>query len=333
MEMRSIGGSEVKVTKVVFGAWAVGGWMWGGNDHQKSIEAIRASIDSGITSIDTAPVYGQGLSEQIVGEAIRGLPRDEIQILTKCGLRWDAEVGEFFFDSEGADGRTVKTYRYAGRDSVLAECEASLRRLGTDYIDLYQLHWPDPTTPIAETMDAFATLVNQGKVRAIGVSNFSADQMHEADQSVSIVSNQVPYSMVNRGIESELVPYCIEHGKGILAYSPLQRGLLTGKFAPGHVFAAGDHRADNEFFSGENIRRVNEFLDAIRPIADGHRATVSQLAIAWAASQPGITAALVGARDALQARANAVGGHIRLSDAEQAEIRSRLAELTLAGVE
>jgi aryl-alcohol dehydrogenase-like predicted oxidoreductase len=306
--------------------------MWGGNDHQKSIEAIRASIDSGVTSIDTAPVYGQGLSEQIVGEAIRGLPRDEVQILTKCGLRWDAAVGEFFFDSEGSDGSTVRTYRYAARDSVLAECEASLRRLGTDYIDLYQLHWPDPTTPIAETMDAFATLVNQGKVRAVGVSNFSAAQMHDADQLVSIVSNQVPYSMVNRGIEADLVPYCIEHGKGILAYSPLQRGLLTGKFTAGHVFAPGDHRAGNEFFSAENIRRVNVFLDSVRPIADGHRATVSQLAIAWAASQPGIAAVLVGVRDALQARANAVGGHIRLSDGEQAEIRNRLAELKLEGV-
>jgi aryl-alcohol dehydrogenase-like predicted oxidoreductase len=327
MEKRRLGRSELEVSAVVFGAWAIGGWMWGGNDRAESVGAIRAAIDAGVTTIDTAPIYGQGLSEEIVGEAIRGLPRNEVQILTKCGLRWDAVAGEFFFESEGTDGRPVRAYRHAGYDSVIAECEASLRRLGTDYIDLLQVHWPDPTTPIAETMDALATLVHQDKVRAIGVSNFSVEQMREADEAVSLVSNQLPYSMVNRGIEDDLVPYCLEHGKSILAYSPLQRGLLTGKYAPGHVFAKGDHRAENEFFADESIRRVNAFLDEIRPIADGHRATLTQLVIAWTIAQPGITAALVGARDAAQARANAKGGTIKLGAAELAEIRERMMEL------
>lgn len=329
MEMRRVGGSEVEIATVVFGAWAVGGWMWGGNERAKSVEAIRASIEAGVSSIDTAPIYGQGLSEEIVGEAVRGFDRGKLQLLTKCGLRWDVEAGEYYFESEGNDGRPVRTYRYAARDSVIAECEASLRRLGTDYIDLLQLHWPDATTPIHETMEAFAILLAQGKVRAVGVSNYSVEQMKTAEQTVSLASNQVPYSMVERGIEADLVPYCLEHGKGILAYSPLQRGVLTGKYRPGHQFGRGDHRARNEFFKDGNVRRINAFLETIRPIADAHGATLSQLVIAWTAAQPGITAALVGARDAEQARANARGAEIALSAGELAEINRKLDALTL----
>lgn len=332
MKTRKLGNSEIEISAVVFGAWAVGGWMWGGNEREKSVEAIRASIDAGVTSIDTAPIYGQGFSEEVVGEAIRGLPRHDLQILTKCGLRWDVEAGEFFFESEGNDGKPVRTYRYAARDSIIAECEASLQRLGTDYLDLLQLHWPDPTTPIDETMEAFATLVNQGKVRAVGVSNFSVEQMRIAEQTISLTSNQMEYSMVNRGIEAELVPYCLEHGKAILAYSPLQRGVLTGKYQPGHVFAQGDHRARNEFFRDENIRRINAFLASIRPIAGAHDATLAQLVIAWTVAQPGITAALVGARDAEQAVANAKGAAVELSAEELAEINRKLDALVLEKV-
>ena len=332
MEMRQLDGSEVKVSRVVFGAWAIGGWMWGGAEHRDAVAAIRASVDAGVTTIDTAPVYGQGRSEEIVGEAIRGLDRSKLQILTKCGLRWDAEVGEFFFEIQGNDGRRVRTFRYAGHDSAIAECEASLRRLGTDYIDVLQLHWPDPTTPIHETMEAFATLVNQGKVRAVGVSNYSVAQMAEAELTVGIVSNQVPYSMVNRGIEADVIPYCLEHGKAVLAYSPLQRGLLTGKFSPDHTFAPTDHRGRNEYFTPENIRRVNGFLGTLRDLAEDHDATLAQLVIAWTLAQPGITAALVGARDAEQALANARGGEIQLDPAEVELINKRLGSLVLEGV-
>ncbi len=332
MEKRKLGGSDVEVSVVVFGAWAAGGWMWGGNERAKSVEAIRASIDAGATSIDTAPIYGQGRSEEIVGEAIRDVERADVQLLTKCGLRWDSEEGEFFFESEGNDGGTVRTYRYAAKDGVIAECEASLRRLGTDYLDLLQLHWPDPTTPIEETMDAFATLAEQGKIRAAGVSNYSAAQMRADEQRVSLASNQVPYSMVNRGIEAELVPHCVERHKGILAYSPLQRGLLTGKYQPGHAFGPGDHRGDNEFFTDENVRRADAFLDCLRPIADRNGATLAQLVIAWTIRQPGITAALVGARDGEQARANARGGGIELSAEDLAAIDGHLAGVRLEGV-
>lgn len=319
--------NELRVTPVVFGAWPIGGWMWGGADRRNAVDAVRASIDAGVTSIDTAPIYGQGLSEEIVGEAIHGLNRSELQILTKCGLRWDTERGEFFFESEGNDGRTVRTYRHAGHDSVIGECEASLRRLGTDYIDLYQVHWPDPTTPIHETMEALGTLADQGKVRAVGVSNFSVEQMREAEETLGIVSNQVGYSMVNRGIEKELIPYCSEQRRAILAYSPLQGGLLTGKFSPERKFEATDHRGQSAYYKPENIRRVNAFLETLRPIAEDHNATMAQIVIAWTLVQPGITAALVGARDSRQALANARAVDVHLDQAELDRIDANLADL------
>lgn len=331
MEKRRVGRTDLEITPVVFGSWAAGGWLWGGNERSDSVAAIRASIEAGVTSIDTAPIYGQGLSEEIVGEAIRDFPREDVQILTKCGLRWDVEKGEYFFESEGNDGLPVRTYRYAARDSVIAECEASLRRLGVDWIDLMQLHWPDPTTPIHETMEALASLVSQGKVRAVGVSNYTVEQMREAERTISISSNQMPYSMVLRDIERDVVPYCVEHGKGVLAYSPLQRGVLTGKYRPGHEFSHGDHRSVHVFFREGNVERINGFLDSIRPIAEGHGATIAQLVIAWTIARPGITGALVGARNAQQATANAAAAHLRLSEAEIAQINERLDALNLVG--
>lgn len=243
MEYRTINDSDLKLSAITFGAWAAGGWMWGGNDRQAAIDAIRASYDLGVTSIDTAPIYGQGASEEIVGEAIKGIPRNKIEIITKYGMRWDAPKGDFAFSSKDNNGKSIDIYKYAGKESIIKECEDSLRRLGTDYIDLYQIHWPDITTPVQETMEAVAQLVAAGKVRYAGVCNYNAAQMEEAEKYVHLVSNQVPYSMVKRGIEKELVPYCIHHRKSILAYSPLERGLLTGKMKPGHHFKEGDHRA------------------------------------------------------------------------------------------
>src|SRR5690606_1596983 len=207
------------------------------------------------------PIYGQGTSEEIVGEAIKGIARDRVYILTKYGMRWDEAKGDFAFHSKDNTGRDIDIYKYAGRESVIKECEDSLRRLGTDYIDLYQIHWPDSTTAIQETMEAVETLIRQGKVRYAGVCNYNVDQFAEASEYLDVVSNQVPYSMVKRGIEAELVPYCLEHGKSILAYSPMERGLLTGKMKPGHAFGEGDHRAALYFFSDENLQRTNAFLD------------------------------------------------------------------------
>lgn len=329
MEYRNIGNTDLKLSAITFGSWAAGSWMWGKTDRNDAISAIRAAYDLGVTSIDTAPVYGQGDAENIVGEAIAGLPRDKVQILTKFGLRWDAPEGKgkFFFASKDNHGKPIDIVRYAGRDSIMAECEASLKRLKTDYIDLYQIHWPDKTTPMHETFEAVARLIEQGKVRYAGVSNYSAEQMAEAEKILPVVSNQIPFSMINRGIETETVPYCIKHQKAILAYSPLERGVLTGKIRPGHVFAEGDHRAEYRFYTDENLLKINAFLDKLRPLAESKNATLAQLVLRWTIERPGITVALVGARNAAQSTANAHAMDIRLTPEETAFIDNNLPEI------
>ncbi|WP_027377900.1 aldo/keto reductase [Kaistella palustris] len=313
MQYRKLGNSDLKVSAITFGAWAAGGWMWGSTDRNDAIEAIRTSYDLGVTSVDTAPVYGQGTSEEIVGEAIKGLPRDTVQILTKFGMRWDLEKGKLAMHSQDNSGRKIDIYKYAGSDSVIYECEQSLKRLGTDYIDLYQIHWPDVTTPIDETFEAVAKLIEQGKVRYAGVCNYNAQQMAEAGQSVSLVSNQIPFSMVNRSVEDETVPYCIKTGKSVLAYSPMERGLLTGKIKSGHHFKEGDHRADLPHFQPEFVEKTNELLAKIKPIASEHNASLSQLVLRWTIERPGITVALAGARNARQAKQNAEALNFDLS--------------------
>lgn len=332
MEYRQLGESDVKLSVITFGAWAIGGWMWGGADRKDALQAIKTSLDAGVTSIDTAPAYGQGLSEEIVGEAIKGLQRDKIQILTKFGLRWDTKQGEFFFSSKDNHGNSINMHKYAGRDGIIKECEDSLRRLGTDYIDLYQIHWHDSTTPISETMEAVLRLQEQGKIRAAGVCNYTASQMREAEKTISLASNQVPYSMVLRNIEQELVPYCIANNKGIIAYSPLQRGLLTGKIRPGHQFSEGDSREGSRFYTPEAIRKVNAFLDELRPLAKSKGASLAQLVLRWTIEQPGITVALAGARNAEQAAQNAKAVEVRLTKEEIGGINEKIDELELAAV-
>lgn len=316
MEYRTTDDSELLLSAITFGGWAAGGWMWGKTDRNDAIEAIRASYNLGVTSIDTAPIYGQGESESIVGEAIKDLPRNKIQILTKYGMRWDLAKGDFGFKSKNNQGEDIDIYKYAGRESIIKECEDSLKRLGTDYIDLYQIHWPDSTTPIAETMEAVAQLIKEGKVRYAGVCNYNAAQMEEASHTLPLISNQIPFSMANRSIEEETVPYCMKHNKAILAYSPIERGLLTGKMKPGHTFAAGDHRATNKFFTDESITRTNTFLEKIKPLADSKNATLAQLIIRWTIDRPGITIALVGARNKEQAIENAKATEVNLSHDE-----------------
>lgn len=303
--------------------------MWGGAERKDAVEAIRASYDQGVTSIDTAPIYGQGLSEEIVGEALMGTPRDKVQIMTKFGMRWDVRLGEFGFKSQDNSGKPLEIYKYAGKDSIIKECEDSLRRLRTDYIDLYQIHWPDSTTPVSETMEAVGTLLKQGKIRAAGVCNYDLELMKEAEKTLSLASDQVPFSMVNRDIEKELVPWCIEHKKAILAYSPLQRGLLTGKIRPGHSFGEGDTRAGSKFYKTDNILNINSFLDKLRPLAEAKSATLAQLVIRWTLERPGITIALVGARDAEQAVQNARAIDVKLTPEEIVFINSQLAALKL----
>ena len=324
MLFRNLSNSDLNVSTITFGAWAAGGWMWGKTDRNDAIEAIRASYDLGVTSIDTAPIYGQGESEEIVGDAIKGISRDKIQILTKFGMRWDLNKGDFGFKSKNNEGIEIDIYKYAGKESIIKECEDSLKRLGTDYIDLYQIHWPESTTPIAETMEAVATLIKQGKVRYAGVCNYNSDQMAEAEKTISLVSNQIPFSMVNRAMEEKTVPYCIAHNKSVLAYSPLERGLLTGKITAGYKFQEGDHRATNKYFSEESIAKTNAFLEKLKPLAAEKKATLSQLVIRWTVERPGITIALVGARNAKQAIENAKAIDVQLNSEEIKFIDSNL---------
>ncbi len=329
MEYRKIGKSDLELSTITFGAWAAGGWMWGGTERADAVKAILASYDLGVTSIDTAPVYGQGTSEEIVGEAMKNLPREKVQILTKYGLRWDSQQGEFYFHSKNNQGKAIDIYKYAGKESIIKECEDSLRRLGTDYIDLYQIHWADPTTPIQETMEAVAQLIKKGKVRYAGVCNYNAEQLEEATKYVDVISDQVPYSMLKRSIENELVPHVIANNQAILAYSPLERGILTGKINTGHRFEEGDHRASLPYYKDENIKRTNEFLNKIKPLADEKNATLAQLVIRWTVEQPGITIALVGARNAEQAIQNAKGMDIKLIKEEIDFITNELNKLEL----
>jgi aryl-alcohol dehydrogenase-like predicted oxidoreductase len=310
MLTREIGSSGIKASAVGLGTWAIGGWMWGGTDEGRSIAAIQASIDEGVSLIDTAPAYGQGLAESIVGRAIKGR-RDKVVLATKCGLVWHANKGKHFFDY---DGQPV--HRYLGADSIVYEVEQSLARLGTDHIDHYITHWQDPTTPIAETMEALERLQKEGKIRSIGASNTTAGDIAAYLAAGSLDAVQEEYSMVNRAIESTLVPVCLRRGTSILSYSSLALGLLSGRIGPERVFAGDDHRKDNPRFSIANREKVARLMEDIRPIADGHGATNAQIVIAWTLRQPGITFALCGARSPEQARENAGAGRIRLSRTE-----------------
>ena len=325
MEYRQLGKSKVKASVITFGAWAIGGSMWGGTDEKEAIEAIQASIDVGVTTIDTAPIYGFGRSEELVAKAIAG-KRDQIQLFTKFGLRWDATEGEHFFDLP-EDGRTFNIYRNAKKKSIIAECENSLRRLKTDRIDLFQCHWRDRTTALEETMEALEQLLKEGKILAAGVSNFTKEEIEQSNKILPIASDQPPYSMVLRDIEKDVLPYCRENNIGIIVYSPLQRGLLTGKFDPNHKFAPGDHRANQPQFQPEYIKRVNAFLEKLKPIATKYDATLGQLVLNWTIQQPGITAALVGARNAEQARENAKSAQLNVSKTDIEEISKLLAAL------
>ncbi len=328
MEYRQLGKSEIRLSSITFGAWAIGGWMWGGADKRDAVAAIQKALDMGMTSIDTAAIYGQGHSESILGEALENR-RHEVQILTKFGLRWDTDKGLHYFDSIDNQGRPISIHRYAGKASVIEECERSLKRLKTDYIDLYQHHRPDPTTPIEETMEALGVLLEQGKIRTAGVSNYTLDETRQALAALPIVCNQVPYSMLEREIENDLVPFCLEHEISILAYSPLQRGILTGKIKPGHVFADTDHRSQQYYFQPGNHEKVMTFLAGIKPVADERGITLSQLVINWTLHRPGITHALVGARNPEQVEENAGAAGFKLSSTEMERIDSALEKLVL----
>ncbi|GAA5618332.1 aldo/keto reductase [Brucella anthropi] len=312
--IREIGRSGVRASAVGLGTWAIGGWMWGGTDEAQSITAIQASLDAGVTLIDTAPAYGLGRSEEIVGKAIAGC-RDKAVIATKCGLVWHTRKGKHFFDQ---DGKPV--HRYLGRDAIIHEVEESLRRLGTDYIDLYITHWQDPTTPIEETVAALDDLKQAGKIRAVGASNVNRSELEHYVQTGALDAIQERFSMIDREIEQDLLPLTTANNVSTLSYSSLALGLLSGMIGPERVFSGDDQRKDNPRFSVANRQKAKDFATAIKPVADRHGATIAQIVIAWTLAQPGVTFALCGARNPAQALDNAQAGRLRLSSDDLAAI-------------
>lgn len=299
MKKRTLGTSTVEITPILMGTWQAGKKMWVGIEDDDSIQTIRAAYEAGITTIDTAEVYGDGHSEQIVAKALSDV-RDQVEYATKV---------------------FANHLKY---QQVIEACERSLTNLKTDYIDLYQIHWPagafkSEIVPIEETMKALNHLKEQGKIRAIGVSNFSREQIAEASQYGRIDSLQPPYSLFWRQVEKDTMPYCVENNISILAYSPLAQGLLTGKFLPGHQFDPADNRAKNKLFQDKNFEHAQQALNELSPIAEYHNCSLAQLALAWLIAQPQANA-IVGARYPEQAIANAQATEIKLFPEELAEI-------------
>jgi len=299
MEKRRLGTSSIEISPIIMGTWQAGKTMWTGIEDDQIIDALRAAFDAGITTFDTAEVYGAGYSEQMIAKAL-GDVRSEITLLSKV------------FPNH---------FRY---DQVIEACHRSLENLKTDHLDLYQLHWPSGTwdtevVPMQETLHAMADLKHQGKIRSIGVSNFSRAQMEEAEAFTHIDSLQPPYSLFWRFVEEDAMGFCVEHGRTVLAYSPLAQGILTGKFGPDHMFEEGDHRSGNKLFQPEHYKRCQNALNELRPIAAAYNATLTQLTLAWLIAQPQ-TCAIAGARNAEQIQGSAKAGSLKISAADLAEI-------------
>ena len=315
---RELGQSGIEASVVGLGAWAIGGWMWGGTDENESILAIHAALDAGINLIDTAPIYGFGRSEQIVGKAIRDR-RDQVVLATKCSMVCNPTVGHFKFRSDAAGPNPnghITIHIYAGPESLRQEVESSLLRLQVDHIDLLQTHWQDTTTPIAETMECLLDLKSQGKIRAIGACNASAEQLKQYCEVSPLDTDQEKFSLVNRDIEQDQLPFCRENNVAVLAYSPLGRGLLTGKIGPEREFTPGDQRAVDPMFSVGNRKRVADMIAQWQPLLETHSLTPAQLTTAWTAAQPGLTHVLCGIRTVQQATENAAAGDIELTAEE-----------------
>jgi len=285
-EYVAIPATSLKVSRVALGTWAIGGWMWGGSDESQSVATIRAALDQGINLIDTAPVYGFGASEEIVGKALQGV-RSNAVIATKTGLEW----------------RDGKVYRNASRARIMAEIHDSLRRLRTDYIDIYQVHWPDPLVSMEETAGAMHELYQQGKIRAIGVSNFSVAQMQAFRAAAPLHVLQSPYNLFERGIEQDILPYCLANGIATLGYGALCRGLLSGRMRPDSAFEGDDlRRVDPKF----QAPRFAQYLNAVGQLDQlaqrRYHTRVIQLAVRWMLDQ-GVSVALWGGRRPDQLRA------------------------------
>ena len=323
---RRLGATDMELTTVGFGAWAIGGgdWKfgWGPQDDEDSIATIRHAVERGINWIDTAAVYGLGHSEEIVRQALDEVPaKERPYIFTKCGMVWDE-----------AD-RMAPPRQELRPESIRRECEASLRRLGVERIDLYQFHWPDETgVAVEDSWAEMARLVDQGKVRAAGVSNFDVTLLERCEAIRHLDSLQPPFSLIRRRAAAQEIPWCGEHGTGVIVYSPMQSGILTDRFSADRMktMAADDWRRRSPDFNPPRLGRNLALRDALRPVAERHEATVAEIAIAWTLAWRGVTGAIVGARTPEQVDGWIDAGSIELSGEDLAEIAAIL-ERTGAG--
>ena len=319
MQTRTLGNSDLNITPVGYGAWAVGGsgWQfaWGSQDDDDSIAAIHRALELGVNWIDTAAVYGLGHSEEVVARALKSWSGPHPYVFTKCGLRWDAQGS---------------VQKILSADSIRREAEDSLRRLSVDVIDLYQIHWPpDPDSPALE--EGWSTLIDlkrEGKVRWIGVSNFNVSQLKRARKIAPVTSLQPPYSLVHREIEEDILPYCLREGIGVIVYSPMASGLLTGAMTRERAakLPKDDWRKGHPDFTEPNLSRNLALVDRLGEIARRHNRSIGEVAIAWTLRNPAVTGAIVGARNARQAGGVMRAGDLRLSDKEVSEIEEFLEE-------
>ena len=318
MQTRTLGNSDLKITPVGYGAWAIGGsgWQfaWGSQDDQDSIAAIHRALELGVNWIDTAAVYGLGHSEEVVARALKSWAGPKPYVFTKCGLRWDAQ------------GNVQKILT---ADSIRREVEDSLRRLAIDVIDLYQIHWPpDPdSAALEEGWSTLANLKREGKVRWIGVSNFNVQQLKRARAIAPVSSLQPPYSLVHRDIEEDILPYCLREGIGVIVYSPMASGLLTGAMTRerANKLPKDDWRRGHPDFIEPNLSRNLALVEHLREIANRHQRSIGEVAIAWTLHNPAVTGAIVGARNSPQAAGVMRAGDLRLNENEVAESEEFLA--------
>jgi aryl-alcohol dehydrogenase-like predicted oxidoreductase len=320
METRRLGNSDLNITRVGYGAWAIGGsgweFAWGSQDDNESIAAIHRALELGVNWIDTAAVYGLGHSEEVVGRALKSWRGSRPYVFTKCGLRGDAK-GE------------VQKILKAG--SIRGEVEDSLRRLSVEVIDLYQIHWPpDPDSPeLEEGWSTLADLKREGKVRWIGVSNFNVQQLRRAQVIAPVTSLQPRYSLVHREVEDEILPYCLSEGIGVIVYSPMASGLLTGAMTRERAakLPGDDWRGRNPDFTEPNLSQNLALVERLRAVANRHNRAVGEVAIAWTLGNPAVTGAIVGARNARQAEGVMRASDLRLADEEVTEIETVVAEI------
>lgn len=304
MQTKPLGNSDLHITPIGFGAWAIGGsgWAfgWGAQDDHDSVEAIQRSLDLGVNWIDTAAIYGLGHSEEVVAKALKGRT-DRPYIFTKCSMIWN-EKGEI--------GRSLK------KDSIRHEVEASLRRLEVETIDLYQIHWPNPEPEIEEGWTALAKLKDEGKIRHIGVSNFNVEQLQRAQAIAPVTSLQPPYSLINRKVESEVLPFCQEHNIGVIVYSPMQSGLLTGAMNPERVanMPDDDWRKQSNEFQEPRLSRNLKLVEVLRQVGQEHERSPGEVAIAWTLNHSAVTAAIVGGRNGKQVEGIIGAGEFRLDE-------------------